>query len=117
MLLSSSSASQTSIYRSRITILARLPAHFCSGILRLGLAVIGGSDFIVMLLGVVVVAEGLGDATEPVVQGLEVLFVLGIEQLQRLAIVIAGWPEGAIGLESKACLIHRPELLGQLDAP
>jgi hypothetical protein len=43
-----------------------------------------------MLLSLFVPAEGFGDPTEPVVQSVEVVFVVGLEQLKSLAIVLVG---------------------------
>ena len=65
-----------------------VPASSCarvsgSTISPVGPALVAGSDLAVMLLSLFVPAEGFGDPTEPVVQGVDVLFVVGLEQRVR----------------------------------
>ncbi len=43
------------------------------------IAVVDGGDFVVMLVGHLVIAEPLGDASQAIMQGEEVFLVLGLK--------------------------------------
>ena len=68
--------------------------------------VIDGGDFVVVLLGGLVVAQGLGDPAQAVMEGEEVVLVLGLQQLEGLFVVALGQLGGIVGLEAHAQVIE-----------
>ena len=70
--------------------------------------VVDGGDLVVVLLGGLGVAQGLGDPAQPVVQGEEVVLVFGLEELEGLLVVALGQLRGVVGLEAQAQLVRAP---------